>query len=164
MTFLIILVIILIASIIYEHKKLNRIKKEFRKANLFEDLVNFGFILSDSSAKNKDTKKWFSKKDEKDEFEYHCSFYIDRGKVDFEIILEMKRRVVNNNDGLIHDFKLSRRYKEKKLHLANNSFIKNYTVKTVTDLPDIKEIMSDFTDMIKILKKENIRTLNKFEQ
>ena len=155
--------IILIASIIYEQKKLNRIKKEFREVTLFDDLINLGFILSDSTKKNKDNKKWLSKKDENDQFEYHCNFHLDRGKINFEIILEIKRRVIsNNNNGIIYDFKLSRRYKDKSMHLAGNTFTKFYKVKKVADLPKIHEILSDFNEMIKILKKENIRTLNKF--
>lgn len=157
------MVIILIVSIVYEQKKLNRLKKEFREVTLFDDLMNFGFIPSDSTTKNNDNKKWLSKKDENDEFEYHCTFYLDRGKINFETILEIKRRVIDNNTGLIHDFKLSRRYKEKGVHLAGRSFIKFYKVKKVADLPKTDEIISDFNEMIKILKKENIRTLNKFE-
>ncbi|MNR12621.1 hypothetical protein D3C85_1289870 [compost metagenome] len=49
------------------------------------------------------------------------------------------------------------------MHLAGRSFIKSYKVKKVADFPKTDEIISDFTEMIKILKKENIRTLNKFE-
>ena len=163
MIFLIIMVIILIANIIYEQKKLNRIKKEIREVTLFEDLINSGFILSESNTKNEDFKKWLSKKDENDEFEYHCSLNLDRGKINFEIILEIKRRVINNNNGLIHDYKLSRRYKEKGVHLAGNSFIKYYKIKKVNELPKVNEIMNDFNEMIRILKRENIRTINKFE-
>jgi len=48
------------------------------------------------------------------------------------------------------------------MHLAGRAFIKFYKVKKVADLPKIHEIISDFNEMIKILKKENIRTLNKF--
>jgi len=95
-------------------KKLNRIKKEVREATLFDDLINFGFIESDSFKRNKDNNKWFSKKDENDEFEYHCNLFLHKGKINFETTLELKRRVINNNNnGLIHDFKLSRRYKKK---------------------------------------------------
>ncbi|SCY20635.1 hypothetical protein [Flavobacterium caeni] len=163
MILLILVVVLLISSIVYEQRKRNRIVKEINQVTLFDDLMHLGFVQSDSATKNKDSEKWFSKRDENDEFEYHCSFYLNRGKINFETILELKRRVVNNNNGLIHDFKLSRRYKEKGFHLAGNSFIKFYKIKRVTELPTAAEIMNDFSEMVKTLKKENIRTLNKFE-
>lgn len=161
--FILFTAIILITSIFYDQRKLNRIKKEISEATLFDDLINSGFILSDSTNKINKTQKWLSKKEENDEFEYHCCFYIDKGKIHFEAILEIKRRVINNNNGIIFDFKLSRRYKEKDMNLAGRSFIKYYKVKKVTNLPKVPEIINDLNEMKKILKKENIRTLNKFE-
>jgi len=161
--YLLLFIIPLVASIIYEQKKINRVKKEIEDVTLFDGLINVGFKLSDSNKKKKNEKKWLSKKGENDEFEYHCSFYLDRHKINFEIILEIKRRVINNNDGIIHDIKLSRRYKEKQIHLTGNSFTKFYKIKKVSDLPKVKVIINDFEEMIKILKKENIKTLNKFE-
>lgn len=155
--------IFVIALLVYEQKKLNRIRKEFKEASLFTQLKDFGFVPSTSTTMEKGNMEWLSKKDENDEFEYHCTFYYIKGEINFETILELKRRVINNNNGFIYDFKFSRRYREKSLSLTGNSFTKYYKVKKVADLPKPNEIMRDFDEMIKILKKENIQTLNKFE-
>lgn len=153
----------MIALLVYEQKKLNRIKKEFKEASLFTELKDFGFFPSTSSTMEKDNMEYLSKKDENDEFEYHCTFYYIKGYINFEIILELKRRVIDKNKGFLYDFQFYRRYKEKNLSLAGNYFTKFYKIKKVADLPRPNEIMRDFDEMIKILKKENIQTLNKFE-
>jgi hypothetical protein len=163
MIYLIVIITLLIFSIIYGQIKLNQRKRELEDITLFEDLINLGFAQTTSIKKKNDLNKWLSKKEENDEFEYHCCLYLDRNKIDFDIILELKRRVVNYNSGFFHDIKLSRRYKEKQIYLTSNSFTKFYKIKKKSDLPKAKEVINDFNEMIKILKKENIKTLTKFE-
>ena len=101
-----------------------------------------------------------TKKDNNGEFVYHCNFRTTNGKLNLELILELKKRALNENSGFIHDFKLSRKYKDKRLSLNTLSFQKDYKIKKISELPTANKITNDFNEMIKILKLEKIETLS----
>ncbi len=157
MLFLVLMVMFLISSIIYEHFKLKKIKKNFEHVPLFKKLEDIGFELENSKQKKLD--KWFSKI--VDEYTYHCSFQVLNNRITLELILEFKNRLKNENYGFVYGLKFARKYKKERLYLTTLTICKLYKIKVVSDLPEVEQVLNDFERMIQIKKIENIKSVPK---
>lgn len=157
MLFLVLMILFLIGSILYEHFKFKKIKKDFENVPLFNKLEDFGFELEDLKKKNLD--KWFSKT--VDHFIYHCSFQIINNKITFELLLEFKNRLQNESYGFLYNLKFAKKYKKEKLYLSTFTMSKLYKIKVVNDLPEMEQVMKDFERMTQVMQLEKIKSVPK---